>query len=70
MSQRHVPRPGHRQLVEVLVDGRWIPAELHGWFPSDEGGSYAQVYYQPEPGLSQRTMIDAERVRPEESPPG
>jgi hypothetical protein len=60
----HVPKPGDRPDVEVLVDDTWCPGELRMWTQDDEGGWTAQVQYQP-PGTHTREIgaFPADHVR-------
>ena len=47
MPTFHVPKPGERPDVEVLVDGTWCPGELRMWTQHDNGDWAADVQYRP-----------------------
>jgi hypothetical protein len=60
----HVPKPGDRPDVEVLVDDTRCPGELRMWTQDDDGTWAAQVQYQP-PGTHTRVIgtFAADQVR-------
>ncbi len=55
MPTHHVPKPGDRPDVEVLVGGVWCPGELRMWTQTDDDTWTAQLQYRP-PGTHTRVI--------------
>lgn len=62
----HVPKPGDRPDVEVLVDDHWWPGELRMWTQHDDGTWTAQVQWRRRPADTHIDTFPAERVRESE----
>jgi hypothetical protein len=64
MPSHHVPKPGDRPDVEVVVDGVWCPGELRMWTQDADDNWTAQVQYRP-PGSFSRVIgaFGADQVR-------
>ena len=63
-AAHHVPKPGDRTDVEILVDGTWCPGELRMWTQHDDGTWSAQAQFQP-PGTHSLVIgaFPADQVR-------
>lgn len=67
----HVPTPGDRPDVEVLVDDTWHPGELRMWTQHDDGAWTAQVQWRPDGQNSRRIdTFPRDQVRPVEDDSG
>lgn len=56
-------KPEERPLVEVLIDGRWLPGELRMWAQDENGDWTANVKYTDEEHFNYITTVVADQVR-------
>ena len=61
--------PGNRPVVEVQVNGRWLPGELRQWSQHEDGSWWGNVQYRPtdEPTRHYGTF-SADRIRGGDAP--
>lgn len=65
-KQQIVYKAGERPLIEVLVDGRWLPGELRMWLQHEDDSWTAQVKYSDEESYTFIETVPADRVRKDE----
>lgn len=64
MRRDHVYKPHERPLVEVLVDGRWLPGEIRMWSLLEDDTVVGNVQYSTHPGDNRLGTFDLADVRP------
>lgn len=55
---------------EVLIDGRWLHADLYSWQRTASGGWRGLVSYSTGMGSKYLDHVDADRLRPYPATPG
>lgn len=64
MATHHIPKPGDRPDVEVLVDGAWLAGEVRMQTQRDDGSWVLEVQYRlPGEHSSRIDSFAAELVR-------